>query len=240
MKKSSSERYTTGDYEKNHPDWHAEDASWKAGMVAAAMKKQNIQPKRITEIGCGSGGILKVLAQVFPGTAAFEGFDISPRAIALAQQGASNGVYFFCDDLLQRPGYSTDLLLVLDVLEHVDDFYGMLRDIHFMSGQFIFHIPLDLSCRTLLKPHVLLEQRERSGHVHYFSEEMVRWALHDTGFEIVEWEYTQPRIDIDPARGLKNGVKKILRNLSFGINRKWSVKLWGGYSILIFANRVNA
>ena len=240
MRRSSNERYTRGEYEIHHPNWHAEDAPWKAEMVAAVMKSERVQPKRITEIGCGSGALLKELAQIFPDTEGLEGFDISPQAIGLAQQLQSGRLRFYCEDLLQMNGYSTDLLLVLDVLEHVDDFYGMLRSIHSISRQFIFHVPLDISCRTLLKPHVMLEQRERSGHIHYFSEEMVKWALQDTGFEIVHWEYTKPRIDIDSSKGLKGGIKKILRNLSYAISKKWSVKLWGGYSILILANRVNA
>ena len=86
MRRSSNERYTGGEYEIHHPRWHAEDAPWKAEMVAAIMKNERLQPKRITEIGCGSGAILKELAQIFPNTEWLEGFDISPQAIGLSQQ----------------------------------------------------------------------------------------------------------------------------------------------------------
>ena len=126
-------------------------------------------------------------------------------------------------------------MLTIDVVEHVDDYYGFLRKLKAKSGYFVFHIPLDLSCRTVMKPHVLLQQRQSVGHIHYFTKETAIWMLQDTGYELIDWVYTKPVIDFFPASSYKRFIKKLLRNISFAINKDWSVKKWGGYSIMVLA-----
>jgi hypothetical protein len=64
---------------------------------------------------------------------------------------------------------------------------------------------------------------------------MTEWALKDTGYEIVDWLYTKPVVDVQPADSFKRFVKKILRNISFAIHKDWTVKKWGGYSIMVLA-----
>lgn len=227
--------YTDGSYLLQNPDWNAEDGPWKAGMIAAMLKRNNLLPLQVMELGCGSGIILKELSLAFPNIQSLTGYDISPQAIAIAKKWEEQGLHFMTGDFPEQGKSPVDLLLVIDVLEHLDDFYGFLRRIRLFGKKFIFHIPLDLSCRTLMKPHVLHQQRNTVGHIHYFSREMVEWALRDTGYEVIDWQYTQPRIDIDPPDGFKRALKKILRNFSFSISRDWSVKMWGGYSMLILA-----
>ena len=72
----------------------------------------------------------------------------------------------------------------------------------------VFHIPLDLACRTILKSHVLMQQRNAVGHIHYFTREMVQWALKDKGYTISDWMYTKPIIDVYPPDSFKRRVKK--------------------------------
>ena len=73
------------------------------------------------------------------------------------------------------------------------------------------------------------------GHLHYFSKEMVEWALKDTGFTIIDWVYTKPAIDTKKASTLKDALKKVLRSISFAVNKDWSARMWGGYSMMILA-----
>jgi cyclopropane fatty-acyl-phospholipid synthase-like methyltransferase len=228
------QRYTDGDYLAQNPGWSLEDAEWKAGMIAALLLKNNVQFNTVTEIGCGAGGVLHGLQQRF-GSALFSGYDISPQAIAMAQKLQQDKLQFYQEDFLQKDTAPADLLLVIDVVEHVADFYNFLKQVKAKGRQFVFHIPLDMSCRTLLKPHVLLQQRQSVGHIHYFTKELVCWAMQDCGYTISHWQYTKPRIDIDSPGGFKRAVKKLLRNLCYSINKNLSVKIWGGYSILILA-----
>lgn len=235
MKESSNELYTSGRYLQNKPTWGVEDSEWKAEMIYKLYKKNGLSPKHITEAGCGAGAILEELSKKDSNLETLDGFDISPQAIAIAKQRENNKIKFYNEDYISLEYAHSNLLLVIDVLEHVDDYYNFLRKLHGKSDYFIFHIPLDLSCRTILKPHVLLQQRDSVGHIHYFSEEMVNWFLKDIGFEIIDWHYTKPFIDLNKPSAFKTGIKKILRNISFAINKPLSVKLWGSYSMLILA-----
>jgi SAM-dependent methyltransferase len=227
--------YVNGEYFTNNPDWDIADAQWKVAVICRLLKKNNIQVADVIEVGCGAGENLVELAKHYPGIKKLRGYDISPHAIALASTRSSEQVSYFNEDLAADNTVGGDLLLVIDVIEHVDDFYGFLRKMRTKGKHFVMHIPLDLSCRTLLKPHVLLQQRRSVGHIHYFSKEMVEWALADTGYTIVDWVYTKPVVDIEPARTLKRWVKKMLRNTAFALHKDRAVKKWGGYSIMVLA-----
>ncbi len=235
MKHSSDEIYVNGDYLKNNPQWDMQDAPWKAAIIASLIKKNNIDSTTVIEIGCGSGRVLYELNKCVKGIQQLSGYDISPQAIALADQVQSENLKFFQEDILVTQPEVSDLLLVIDVLEHIDDFYGFLRNIKARGRNFVFHIPLDLSSRTIMKPHVLFQQRQSVGHIHYFSKEMILWALQDTGFEVIDWVYTKPVVDIDRPDSFKRAIKKMLRNISFSLAKDWSVKKWGGYSMMILA-----
>jgi SAM-dependent methyltransferase len=227
--------YTDGTYLKNNPDWGVEDAKWKSQIIADLLKRNSITPSEIIEVGCGSGEILKCLSITAGKNATLKGYDISPQAIAIAKERENEKLHFYEEDFTKNKSIHTQLLLVIDVLEHVDDYYNFLGEIKYKSDHFIFHIPLDLACRTILKPHVLLQQRNSVGHIHYFSKEMVLWALEYKGYTVVDWIYTKPVVDIIAPDSTKRRVKKILRNFSFFINKDISAKLWGNYSMMILA-----
>lgn len=227
--------YNNGTYKEKNPTWDDEFAPWKAAIVQKMINKNSVEFETLTEVGCGAGGILEYLQKKNTGIKSCRGYDISEEAIRLAKRKNINGIQFFQEDFLAAETASSDLLLCVDVIEHIDDFYGFLEKLKNKSSQFIFHIPLDLSCRSLLKPHVLLTQRDLVGHIHYFSEEMALWALKDTGYEVLDSFYTKPIIDEEKGKTLKAKIKKTLRNFSYSLNSKLSAKLWGGYSLMVLA-----
>lgn len=235
MSRRSDDIYTNSEYLKNTGDWHVEDSEWKAKIIYELYTKNEIHPKTIVEVGCGAGAILENILKLDNGVEQLDGFDISPQAISLAIPRTKFNLTFHQSDFLKENFPVADLLLMIDVMEHVDDFYYFLRELQPRGRNFIFHIPMDLSCRTILKPHVLLQQRKTVGHIHYFTEEMIDWILKDTGYKIIDKHYTKPIIDTFPVKGIKRKLKKILRNISFAINPSLSAKLWGGYSLLILA-----
>ena len=231
--------YTDGTYFKNNPGWGEDDSEWKAKAIFSLIRKNKLAITDITDVGCGSGGILSRLNKKMPELKKLRGYDISSQAIQLAGKYANDKLEFFNEDFTLTSINKSDLILIIDVLEHVDDYYGFLKKLRTKAHSYIFHIPLDLSCRTILKPHVLLQQRESVGHIHYFSKEMVQWMLKDTGFDILDWHYTKPVTDIRKPGNLWQGVKKTLRNISFSLNKNLSDKLWGNYSMLILAKDKN-
>ncbi len=235
MKNSSNDIYINGEYFKNNPKWDAADATWKVDIVYALLQKNNITVTDVIEAGCGAGNNLVELDKKNIHFKRLTGYDISPQAIELAKRNETDKISYYNEDFLAKETDPADLILTIDVIEHVDDLYGFLRKLKTKGKNFVFHIPLDLSCRTIMKPQVLLQQRQSVGHIHYFTKEMVEWALKDTGYEIIDWVYTKPVNDVANADSIKRGMKKILRNFSFAINKDWSVRKWGGYSMMILA-----
>jgi SAM-dependent methyltransferase len=235
---SKSNIYTNGEYFENNPTWNIEDSSWKAAIINSIIERNKIRVNDIVEVGCGAGGILTYLAEKNPHIRTLKGFDISPQAIMLAEKRKSERVNFYLDDFINKDlSTNVDVVLMIDVLEHVSDYYGFLQKLKHTARYFVFHIPLDLSCRTILKPHIMLQQRQSVGHLHYFSEEMVWWMLKDLSFTVIDWEYTKPITDIKKSGSFKQYIKKKLRNLSYSISKKSSVKLWGSYSLMILAQQ---
>lgn len=235
MKASSNEIYLNGEYFKNNPDWDAADAGWKTDVIIQLLKRNNIHPEQVIEVGCGAGQNLVELLKKNSSIEKLSGYDISPQAISLAVKYETDKIKFYNEDVLANENVHANLALVIDVLEHVDDYYGFLRKLKMKADYFVLHVPLDLSCRSVMKPHVMLQQRQAVGHVHYFTREILEWALKDTGYQVIDWVYTKPVVDVEPAGSVKRYVKKMLRNISFALNKNWSVKKWGNYSMMILA-----
>lgn len=229
--------YTDGSYLAKNPSWHSEDSFWKAEEIDKMIKRNNLAPTSVADIGSGTGQVLVYIAKLNPEIAELKGFDISPQATEIAKHSENDKIKFCLADYAEEVPGSFDLVLVIDVIEHLNDYSAFLRKIIAKGQHFIFHVPLDLSCRTLLKPHVLLQQRNDVGHLHYFSKEHVEWMLKDAGFIIIDWFYTLPENNRKKPAGIKNRIKKMLRRASFTLNKNLSVKLWGGYSIMILATK---
>lgn len=228
--------YKEGGYLEANPDWDESDSDWKGAMMVKLLEKNNVDFNSLTEVGCGAGGIVTFLAKKFT-SKKITGYDVSPQAIDIASQKITEvpNLDFFNRDYINEPEAYADIVVMADVLEHVVDYYTFLKKLKSKGRQFVFHIPLDLSCRSILKPHITLQQRKTVGHIHYFAEEHVWWMLNDCGFLVKDWHYTTPAVDRERPKSFKQFVKKKLRSLSFKISKKWSVKLWGGYSLLILA-----
>lgn len=237
MDTSGENIYTNGSYQHRNPAWFEEDSAWKAKVIYELIKRNRLNAASITEVGCGVGEILSQLSGLVKEAESFTGYDIAPFAIEVARKKETERVRFHLADFDVAMKVPADLVLVIDVIEHIPDYYGFLQKLRNKSSQFIFHVPLDLSCRTLLKPQVIRQQRKDVGHLHYFSKEHILWALEDNGFTVIDVEYTFSETDRNTPRSFKGYLKKQARRFSYFLSREWSVKLWGGYSIMIFCTR---
>lgn len=231
----STDFYTKGDYLTRHPDWHTEDASWKAGNILRMIKKNNLNPQSVIEIGCGAGEILKKMQDQLPATVNFEGYEVSPQAIEMTSSRKNERLNFFLKDITEIKGSrSYDLSLMIDVFEHVHDYYGFLEKARDKAKHIIFHIPLDLSVQSVWRGYPLLRKRKNSGHIHYFTKDTALASLRDSGYEIVDWFYTGSYIDL-PTKTLKSKIAKIPRQILFAINPDFGVRVLGGYSLMVLA-----
>lgn len=201
----TSQLYLEGDYLALNPNWHAEDSPWKAERILRLLKRNGVEPARVAEVGCGAGEILIQLAHSWPNTV-FDGYDISPQAHAIARQRETENIHFELGDFTEMGRDDYDLTLVIDVVEHIEDYYGFLRRIRPRGRYTLFHVPLDISVLNLIKPGSLTWGREHLGHIQTFTKESILSTLRETGYEIVDWMYTTPNLS-EPRKGLLNHMR---------------------------------
>ncbi|MFB3819938.1 MAG: methyltransferase domain-containing protein [Candidatus Methylomirabilales bacterium] len=225
--------YTSGRYLEQNPQWHVEESPWKAQQILRMLQKNRLAPKTICEVGCGAGEVLKQLQERMGPECEFWGYEVSPQAFALCQARANARLHFRLAGISEARAARCELLLVLDVLEHVEDYFGLLRAMQPISPDAIFHIPLDLSVQTVLRPDGLLKRRRLHAHIHYFSKEIALQLLRDVGYEVVDYFYTPRSIDL-----ATEPVQRVLRpprRLLFALSPDWAARLLGGFSLLVLA-----
>jgi cyclopropane fatty-acyl-phospholipid synthase-like methyltransferase len=226
--------YTSGEYLEKNPNWHVDESPWKAKQVILMTTRNHVVPKTICEVGCGAGEVLRQLQGQMDKECLFWGYDISPQAFELSSGRANERLHFKQLDIRHEQEVFFDLMLVLDVVEHVEDYYSFLREIR-PKGQYkMLHIPLDLSVQTILRHNGLLKVRESYGHLHYFTKEIALQAVKDSGYEVLDWSYTARAIEL-PSDEFNRRLLRLPRKLLFALLRDLAVRILGGWSLLILA-----
>jgi SAM-dependent methyltransferase len=231
--KSLHERYTAGDYLAHNPSWDIEDSPWKAEKVIAFLSSASYTLSSICEIGCGGGGVLAELRRRYPETELF-GFDVAPDAARFWTRHASANIKFQVGDFFKLNQQQFDLILVLDVIEHLPDPFDFLSRLRSYAKLFLFHIPLDLSAINILRERPLLFSRRKVGHIHYFCKGLALELLKEAHYKIVDWRYTRAAFT-SPQRNWKTILASYPRRLAYALNKDLGVRLLGGETLMILA-----
>ena len=123
---------------------------------------------------------------------------------------------------------------MIDLIEHVEDYFHFLRTVKPMSTYKILHIPLDLSVQSVARITPIVNQRSRVGHIHYFTKEIALTMLKELGYEVLDSFYTAATIDL-PAQSLKSHLMRLPRKIFFALNQDLAVRYLGGYSLMVLA-----
>lgn len=225
--------YVDGTYVEKNPTWFVEESPFKVRQILRMLEKNQFKPRTICEVGCGAGEVLKLLQARMDSSCHFYGYDISPQALEMCQSRANGRLQFKLADLTQEEGTYFDLMLVLDVVEHLEDYFGFLNKIQSRSDLKIFHFPLDLSVQAVLRRRGLLKRRELYGHIQYFTKETAIETLRDVGYEVLDSFYT-PRC-IELGTEILQKVARLPRRICFAMNEDLTARVLGGYSLLILA-----
>lgn len=225
--------YQDGTYLENNPTWHEEDSPWKAAQIKKMFDRNALMPKTVCEVGCGAGAILETLRESYPQTE-FSGYEVSPQAFEICEQKAKPNLSFYLRDLLEDESAYFDVVMAIDIFEHVDDYLGFLRKLRPKGEHKLFHIPLDISVQTVLRASPIMWQRRDVGHIHYFTKETALATLTDCGYEIVDHFYTGASVD-RLNDGWKKNVMILPRRLAYAANPDLAVRVLGGYSLMVLA-----
>lgn len=231
--KGAQSIYLNGEYLARNPSWHLEESAWKTVQIRRMLEENQISPATVCDVGCGAGEVLRQLQKSLGSECKLYGYDISPQAIDLAKSGANERLHFCLADFCSLDGAWFDLVLALDVIEHVEDYQGFLRRLRTKAEYKIFHIPLDISVQTVLRKNGLLKRRQLYDHLHFFSKEMALQALRDAEYEVLDWFYTPRAIELGDALGQR--LLRLPRKLCFALHHELTVRILGGYSLLVLA-----
>lgn len=226
--------YRTGTYQEMAPSWHVEESAGKAEEIARLLRGHRLTPHSICEVGCGAGEVLRKLQVALPDDCELTGYDISPQAIELARQRENEQLHVYLGDFRTDDTGTYDMLLVLDVLEHLEDYYAFLRSLKARGTYKVFFFPLDLSVQSVIRPHGLLHTRDAYAHLHYFTKETAIRALQDTAYEVLDAVYTADALN-SPTSEVGRRLLKLPRKVAFALNHDLAVHLLGGYRLLVLA-----
>lgn len=230
-------RYLNGEYLQKNANWDREDAEWKASRVAQILDSHQIKASSICEVGCGSGDVLRHLRARFP-LAELRGFDISPQLQSFWEDSVKNaeggGVSFELGNFHEINTVKHDVLLMLDVFEHVRDPFTFLEEARKHAHNFVFHIPLDLSAFGVARKNPLLNVRRSVGHLNYYTKDIALETLTDCGHRIIDWQYTGASLN-SPNRSVKTRFAAVPRRILFAINKDAGVRILGGETLLVLA-----
>jgi ubiquinone/menaquinone biosynthesis C-methylase UbiE len=178
------------------------------------------------------------------------GYDISPQAFERSERLASERLHFKVADIRQEPDAHFDLLLLMDVLEHVEDYFTFLRELQPKADYKIIHIPLDISVRSVLLGQ-LRDFRAAYGHLHYFTKEIALEMLKDAGYEVIDHVYTWQRNSLRYVwNENKQNPRKLARRLAgftvrtilavpsrvfFAIHQDLAARVMGRWRLLVLA-----
>jgi predicted TPR repeat methyltransferase len=230
-----SEIYTEGKYLNLSQDWFAEDSEWKAKQILKILSRNHLEPETVCEIGCGAGEILNQLYDSLPANIDFCGWDISPQAVELCKRRQKDRLQFHLGDMISEDNRFFDLILCIDVFEHIEDYYGFLNKLREKSKYQVFHIPLDLCVANILRNN-LESMRYSIGHIHSFTKETAIAALKDTGYEIIDYCYTNYATET-PTSSFNRRLAKVPRKIFGRFNPDIAARLLGGYELLVLTQK---
>jgi methionine biosynthesis protein MetW len=148
------------------------------------------------DIGCGDGATVGLIAQRVG--LAYEGVDVSEAAVGLAKQNGFSARAVERSDSLPFADWSFDVVCLVEVLEHLFDPLGTLREAHRVlvpQGAVVVSVPNIAYWRRRMDLFVLgrwnplgdeLSIREpwRDPHIRFFTPKIVERLLVAAGFRM--------------------------------------------------------
>lgn len=229
-----SNMYENQIYLNKNKTWHQEDSLYKANIVIQMLRKTKIDFKNCLDIGCGAGLTTEILARRFK-HASFHGNDISKDAAGFwkIREKLDNLSYSQDPEIFSNTRY--DLVVCLDVMEHVEDYFGFLRDIQKFGNHFIFNIPLDMNVLKIVT-NGIESVREEVGHLHYFSKYSALATLRDCGYQI-EHDFISTAFLKVPPRNFRQAAVLPFRIITMCVGKNLSAKMLGGHSLVVYATK---
>lgn len=183
--------------------WLRRGAADKAKSIEKLLKRNNIEPINILELGCGTGAVItecqrRNLAKNYIGV------DYTQEAIDYMQKH-SEGIETMQGDITD-PNFDIvgtyDVVVLTHVLEHLENpahFLDATRRLLKFSYA-IIEVPLEDLIVGKLKSILKNRISNKAGHVQFFTAHTFEHLLSSNGFKIVDSRTYVPILDIETIR----------------------------------------
>src|SRR6266850_429038 len=98
---------------------------WRFEILRRQMRRLGITPGRALEIGCGHGVLRQQLEEAFE--VPVDGCDLNQHALRMAPAGKGRLLVYDIFDRLPEMRGVYDMILLMDVIEHLDDDLGFFQ-----------------------------------------------------------------------------------------------------------------
>jgi hypothetical protein len=196
--------------------------------------------KPLQKLGCGAGAIIDegFQKETFIGSLVVTislstGIRTSRTKETRPSAGEASERIRFFRGYCQCKHQHFDVLLVIDVLEHIPDYMEFVEKCRAKAEYKIFHIPLDIHVSSVLR-NAFIGGRYTLGHLHYFTADSAIATLKDTGHEIVDYFYTNAAFGLFKQHpSIKRAIAKGPRWLFSKFSMRFTARVFGGYSLLV-------
>ncbi|MDA8865553.1 class I SAM-dependent methyltransferase [Gammaproteobacteria bacterium] len=230
--KSAEHIYKDKSYLNNNENWHQEDSPYKGSFVQKAINRNKVSFNTCVDIGCGAGLVTEIIAKNYS-KSNIKGCDFSPDAKPFWNHRTKLDNLEFSSTDVTSETEIYDLVVCLDVFEHVEDYYSFLRSVKKVGRKFIFNIPLDMNVMKVLTNGIKYARTE-VGHLHYFSEYTALETLKDCGFKIEDSFLSTAFLGV-PPRNIRQLAALPFRLTTLVLGKSIGARIFGGQSLVVYA-----
>lgn len=167
----------------------------KLRWLAPALKALALEPDRILDAGAEDATFTYWLADRYP-KAEVVAIDVDAAAVEACRAARpdryASRVEFVTGTFADLPSSSFDLVTLFDVLEHIEDDSGALRDLHHAlspGGRLLVHVPTNPYTDRRGRQHWVADEEAwkiNPGHVrHGYETHVLRQRVEAAGFEVL-------------------------------------------------------
>lgn len=179
------------DFWQKNKEGHFFDFSFKWPLVKELVTRK--KKLTILDYGCGTGTFIGELLMINPNLEIF-GIDISDYAINVARKKFKNAQFFVQTEEKKLPfaNDSVDLILAMDVIEHVFDVKTLLHEFYRIlspGGKIFISTPYHGTIKNLVISLIGFDTafNPTYAHIRFFTKKSLTSLLEKNGFNILAY-----------------------------------------------------
>ncbi|MHA1253124.1 MAG: methyltransferase domain-containing protein [Candidatus Helarchaeota archaeon] len=214
--------YLTDDYIRKNPSLHKEDSLWKVSKIIPLIDRfiyyNNKNIINLLDVGGGSGIILKTIStyinEKFNIMINKFALDLSPMMLEIQQKNNPDLKKILNENICKTSfnKKEIDLILMIDVLEHIPNPIESLKELKRIAKFIIFKVPLedclDYKIRNFIKRGKVRKSRiEKVGHINIYNINKLKNQIEKYLGHILYFYYTNVFEYFHKSEYYKNKLK---------------------------------